>query len=210
MSRFLDAANLISLAGLCYSLAAALLAIEGMLQWAMPALIAAGLCTLLDGVIARGLSRTDEERRFGARLNSLVNVCSFGIVPTFFLHASGMKSPLELMLIAIFAASAVWRLAYFDAVGLRTDQAVGKSKYVGLPVSYVALIFPTTFLAGFAGPTALRFSACCTAIFVSAAMLSRVPIPKPGRRSYGLLLLITLLLTTIYAFGASQFTIQAR
>jgi CDP-diacylglycerol--serine O-phosphatidyltransferase len=150
--RFWNVANGVTLLGLASALACALLAAHGCVPYATVALIAAGLCDFFDGWVARKLSRTDEEKRFGAHLDSAVDACSFALAPPLLLHAAGLRSPPELALLAFFATCAVWRLAYFDTVGL--VQEGEQRSYTGVPTTFAALVLPLAFTAGFVGPRA--------------------------------------------------------
>jgi CDP-diacylglycerol--serine O-phosphatidyltransferase len=191
--RFFDRANAITLLGLVSGLAAALLATEGRLAHALVALIAAGLCDLFDGFVARRLARTEEGARFGRHLDSAVDACSFGVAPLFLFHAAGARHPLELALLALFACCAVWRLAYFDTVGLE-----GGTHYTGLPTTFVALVVPLSFLAGFAGEHPLRIAADATAASLACLMVSPLRIRKPRGAAYAILLAVAVSLSAVY------------
>lgn len=193
MHRFLDRANAITLTGLVLGLAAALLATEGRLAHALVALVGAGLCDLFDGLVARRLARTDQARTFGRHLDSAVDAGSFGVVPVFLFHAAGARHPAELALLALFACCAVWRLAYFDTVGLE-----GGTHYIGLPTTFVALVVPLAFLAGFHGTRSLRIAADASAGALACLMVSPVRIRKPRGVAYAILLALALTMSAVY------------
>ena len=109
--RLLDIANALTLAGLAAAVACSLLAINGLLAYAVVALMVSGLCDLFDGFVARKLNRTTEQRQFGGHLDSVVDACSFGFAPVVLMYASGLDSAVEIPLLILFAACAVWRLA---------------------------------------------------------------------------------------------------
>jgi CDP-diacylglycerol--serine O-phosphatidyltransferase len=198
MHRFLNAANAVTLAGLGAALACALFAVEGRLGAALAALVVSGVCDLLDGLVARRSRRTEEEARFGARLDSLVDACAFGLAPAVLLYALGLRSAPELALIALFLACAVWRLAYFDTVGLSRE--AGAAYYTGLPVTFNALFLPLAALTRFVGAGTQRLTVGATALALAMAMVSPVRVPKPGGRWYPVLLLIAVGLAAIHAF----------
>lgn len=178
MIRFWNAANAVTLLGLTSALASALLAAEGRLAYAVCALIASGLCDFFDGWVARKLTRTDEEKAFGAHLDTVVDGCSFAIAPPLLLHAAGLTSAPELALLVFFACCAVWRLAYFDTVGLATEGTV--RYYTGVPTTFAALVLPIAFTAGFVGRDALRISANVAALALALAMVSPFKVKKLG------------------------------
>jgi phosphatidylserine synthase len=77
-----DLPNLVSLAGLISAAIAIYFAILGVFPAAVIGLVWAVVFDWFDGRIARKMKvRTDEQRHFGAQLDSLIDVVSFGIAP---------------------------------------------------------------------------------------------------------------------------------
>jgi CDP-diacylglycerol---serine O-phosphatidyltransferase len=187
MLRFVNAPNAVTLTGLLASLVSVACAIQGARHLTFALLILAGLCDLFDGLLARKLSLSEEARRFGAHLDSLVDVCSFGFGPAAALYALGLRSPLESAALAGLGLCAVWRLAYFDTVGLSGEGTV--RYYTGLPVTFTALFLPLAGLsyAFFTGATA-RAVLTVTAVALSVLMVSPLKIRKPFGAWYGVLL----------------------
>lgn len=221
MLRFMNAANALTLLGLAMALSCALFAAEGHPVAAIVALILAGLCDLFDGFVARMLTRTEEEETFGGRLDSVVDACAFAIAPAVLLHGLGLRTGAERVLLVFFSSCAVWRLAYFDTVGLSTgaekqavhpergaSEARDESKekyYTGLPTTYVALILPFAALAGFAGAGPLRVVANAAALGLALAMVSPWKIRKPGGKWYAFFLLLALCMIGVYSALAARF-----
>ena len=175
--QLLDLANALTLTGLAAAVACALLAIQGQPAYAVVALMVSGVCDLFDGVVARRLNRSREQQNFGGRLDSLVDVCSFGFAPVVLMYSAGLNGILEVLLLIFFILCVVWRLAYFDMVGL---QSVGKQRYfIGLPVTYVSMILPLAFLAGFWGIPWLRGCVALAVVGLALAMVSTYRIRKP-------------------------------
>ncbi len=213
MLRFFDAANAISLLGLLCGVGAMLLAAGGRLAFAVASLMACGLCDVFDGLVARKLVRSDEERIFGQRLDSLVDACAFGMAPLLVLHAAGARSWAELPLLALFACCAIWRLAYFDTRGFsdREEQAAADAAgsgrpalryYTGLPTTFSSLAIPAVFLSGLWSASALRVAADVAAGGLAVAMVSPFPFPKPRGLAYPILSTVALgLLGTYVALG---------
>lgn len=168
MRRFFDVANAITLTGLLAGLACAVLAVEGLLAFGAVALIVAGLCDLFDGFVARRLSRTEEQKMFGRHLDNVADAGAFGFAPAMLLYGAGLKSPVELAVLGLFVACAIWRLAYFGTVGLQ------ENAYRGLPVTYAALVLPLALLV----PD--RWVLAPVAVLLAVAMVAPVRIPKPG------------------------------
>jgi CDP-diacylglycerol--serine O-phosphatidyltransferase len=188
--RFMNRANALTLLGLSAALGGALLALNGELHFGLVGLVVAGLADLFDGVLARTLERSEEEQTFGARLDSLCDAGSFGLAGALFLYAAGLRSPPEVALVIAFALCAVWRLAYFDTVGMSEAAEGAAPRFVGLPTTYVALVLPLVGLARLASLHALRVSMNVAALVLAVLMVSSLPIPKPGRKAYPLFVLI--------------------
>ncbi len=188
--RFIDLANLLTLVGLAASIVCAILAINGMVAYAVVALMVSGLCDLFDGLVARRMNRDQTQREFGGHLDTVVDACSFGFAPTILMHASGLTGVLHSGVLVVFVTSAVWRLAYFETVGLTAEGS--KHYFSGLPTTYVALILPLAFLPGFVDRQWLSISLTVAAVGISAAMVSSIPIRKPSGASYLFFLLLAL------------------
>jgi CDP-diacylglycerol---serine O-phosphatidyltransferase len=186
MLRFVDPANCLTLMSLGFAVTCALLAVNGRPALALIALILAGLGDLFDGWVARRLTRTDEQQRFGGRLDSVVDACAFGFAPVVLLYCSGLTSPLEITLLLAFAACAVWRLAYFDAV---TAADGPKGFHEGLPTTYVALLLPLAYLVALFALAWLRPVLWVTTAGLALGMISTRRIPKPRGVAYVVFLL---------------------
>jgi len=203
IGHFLDVANALTLTGLAAAVACSLLAVNGLLAYAVVALMCSGLCDLFDGFVARRLNRSSQQRRFGGHLDSVVDACSFGFAPVVLMYASGLHSAAEILLLFFFAACVVWRLAYFDTVGLQGD---GRRRYFrGLPTTYVALVLPLAFLAGFLGKAWLRGSVGIAMVGLALAMISTFPVRKPGGVCYLLFPVCGVALTAVFVTLAGQF-----
>lgn len=203
MIRFLNLPNLITLTGLVLALASALLAANGRLAHALAALIGAGICDLFDGFVARKLALSDEARTFGARLDSVVDGCAFGIAPAILLHFAGLHTPPELALLALFACCAAFRLAYFDTVGLATEGAA--KYYTGLPTTFTALVLPLALLAGFHSKEAMRLAADVATPALSLAMVSPFKVRKPGGAWYAIFAVLAIAMVSVYLALADRF-----
>ena len=201
--QLLDLANAVTLAGLGAAVACALLAIQGQLAYSVVGLMVSGVCDLFDGVVARWLNRSPEQQNFGGRLDSIVDVCSFGFAPVVLMYSTGLNGFMEVILLVFFILCVVWRLAFFDMIGL---QSVGKQRYfIGLPVTYVAMILPLAFLAGFWGMLWLRGCVAVAVVGLALAMVSTVRIRKPSGVFYLLFPAAGLALAIVFILFAERF-----
>jgi len=131
-----------------------------------------------DGIIARRMKgRTDENRAFGAQLDSLIDIVSFGICPAVFLLSYGEFSPWFLPGAFVIVAAGVIRLSYFNIFGL-----IDSSTYMGLALDNNVIILVFVFLfEGFFSQTV--FSAILYTMFMFMAAFNLAPILTPKPRS---------------------------
>ena len=201
--QLLDVANALTLLGLVAAVACAILAISDQLSYAVVALMISGVCDLFDGVLARRCNRSEAQAEFGGRLDTIVDACSFGFAPVVLMYSAGLRGIWEVPLLVFFLVCVVWRLAFFDLVGL---QRVGKQRYfVGLPVTYVAMFLPLAFLAGFWGELCLRGCVAITIFGLAVAMISTARIRKPSGVFYVLFPASGLVLAFVFIVFADKY-----
>ena len=201
--QLLDVANALTLLGLVAAVACAILAISDQLSYAVVALMISGVCDLFDGVLARRCNRSEAQAEFGRRLDTIVDACSFGFAPVVLMYSAGLRGIWEVPLLVFFLVCVVWRLAFFDLVGL---QRVGKQRYfVGLPVTYVAMFLPLAFLAGFWGELCLRGCVAITIFGLAVAMISTARIRKPSGVFYVLFPASGLVLAFVFIVFADKY-----
>ncbi len=108
------------------------------------ALFFAGFFDAFDGRIAR-MTRTQSD--FGAQMDSLADVISFGVAPAVLVHQWALSSlgiPGKFVAFSFCACGAI-RLARFNVLAAR---GVGSSKFfVGLPIPAAALMLVATIMA---------------------------------------------------------------
>jgi CDP-diacylglycerol--serine O-phosphatidyltransferase len=203
MLRFWDRANAITLGALVLSCAVALLAMRQSHVLAMIALIGAGICDLFDGIVARRLNRTHEEQIFGQRLDSLVDACAFGVAPLVLCCGLGLTTLPDCFLLVFFTCCVVWRLAYFDTVGMEQDGV--QRFYVGLPTTYVALVIPLVFLSVLTNVDFMRMLLRVALLGLAGAMVSSLRVPKPRMTGYVFLLILALVVVSILWLQLDRF-----
>ncbi len=209
MQRFWDAANGLTLVSLIAAFGSVILAMNGLTGLALIALIACGIIDLFDGFVARALARTEEQKRFGGILDSLVDACAFGFAPAAMLYCVGMNSLVEVLILVCLPLCVVWRVAYFEVVGLEVRQPVDPSGamairyYTGLPATYVALALPAAALCGFLGETWFRWAMGSTIVGLCLAMVSTWKVRKPGLKTYLIFVVLAIVASSLLAtYGA--------
>lgn len=199
----LDLANVVTLAGLTAAVASALLAVNGQIAFAVVALMVSGVCDLFDGFVARRMNRSSKQQAFGGHLDSVVDACSFGFAPVVVVYAAGINGVFGIPLLILFSICVVWRLAYFDTVGL---QGEGQKRYfVGLPVTYVAMFLPLAFLGGFWGQACLRGCVSIAMVGLALCMVSTLPIRKPSGVFYLIFPLCGIALAVVFIVFGDHF-----
>ncbi len=111
-------------------------------------LIAAGVCDMFDGKIARACKRNKEEIAFGIELDSLVDIVCFAILPIVIYISLGFTKWYNVLSFIFLGVAGVARLAYFNVVTATKD---GKAVvyYEGLPITLAAVVFPLFYLLKF-------------------------------------------------------------
>ena len=164
----------------------------------------AGILDALDGRVAR-LSNTGS--RFGAELDSLVDVVSFGVAPAFLIYALVFSNAgqAEWIFCFFYVMAAAIRLARFNV----TQAGAAKAAFIGLPSPAagmtLATYYPFTQTAVYQG--ALRglpwhHLMQFLMILLTILMVSQVryaTVPRAGYRSVrGLLGLATIVFTIVF------------
>lgn len=128
LSYVRDLPNLCSLAGLACTLSAIYFCILGIFDAAMIGMIWAVAFDWADGLIARKLKgRSGKDQTFGAQLDLLIDIVSYGVAPAILLLSYGKFDPTYLPGAFIILAAGAIRLSYFSTFGLS-----GEAKYTGL------------------------------------------------------------------------------
>lgn len=179
---YMHSATRITLLGLGSAILGCAAAVRGEFELALVCIVASGLCDLFDGWLARRTARTDDEQHFGVQIDTVTDMAAFGVAPAV-LVLSVEPSWVAAAAAIIYAICAALRLAYFNVtVGATPTNTTG---YLGLPVTYAALVFPVAFIP-IARLDGLAHSGTVTVLTLGMALLFvlRVRVPKPGGRWY--------------------------
>ena len=193
-----DLANLCSLAGLLSAVLAIYFAIVGNFPAAMIGLVWAVFFDWSDGNIARRMKdRTDEQRKFGGQMDSLIDIVSFGICPAVVLLSYGDFSPWFIPGAFLIAAAGVLRLSYFNVFGL-----ADKSSFQGLAIDnngiFLVLIFVVNSFVNASSFTILLYIT-----ILALAVLNVAPVRTPklsSGRWYYAIAVYTLVVTLLFGW----------
>ena len=138
-----------------------------------------------DGLIARGMSgRSETKGKFGAQLDILIDIVSYGVTPAVLLACYG-KFEAEFLVVSLFIliASAL-RLSYFSVFGL-----TGGSHYTGLALDNNNIFLVFAFI--FEGWAAESFYMVLLPIGLLLAVLniSQIKTPKLSSNPINIVLL---------------------
>lgn len=192
-----DLPNLCSLAGLLCAVLGIYFAIRGSFHLAMIGVLWAVLFDWADGIIARKIAgRTDHDRAFGAQLDSLIDIVSFGVFPAVFLLSYGQFSPWFLPGAFLIVATSAMRLSYFNIFGLASD-----GRYMGLALDNNAIIVAFVFLfQGLMGHAAFSIVLYSLSMVMLVFNLAPIRTPKFSGRWFYVLIVYTVGLTVIYGW----------
>lgn len=127
-------------------------AFMGSIPSAVMCLIISGVCDMFDGTVARACKRTEEQKKFGIQIDSLVDTVCFGVFPIVLGICMGFTEKLHVLVYILYGLGAVIRLAYFNVKAEEKKAILKKGKeekrisfYTGLPVTSAAVIIPFTY-----------------------------------------------------------------
>jgi len=137
-----DLPNICSLIGLLSASAGIYFALIGSFRLALIGVLWAVVFDWADGIVARKISgRTATQKSFGAQLDSLIDIVSFGAFPAVFLLSYGEFKPLFLPGAFILLAVSAVRLSYFNVFGM-----IDNKTYRGLALDNNVIILSVLFL----------------------------------------------------------------
>jgi phosphatidylserine synthase len=192
-----DLPNVCSLAGLLSALLGVYFAIRGVLPAAMIALLWAVVFDWSDGRIAQRMKgRTADQRAFGAQLDSLIDIVSFGIAPAVVLLSVGCFSPWFVPGAFVIVATGVIRLSYFNVFGL-----LDGSTYRGLALDNNVIVLAFLFVFEPVVDSTI-FAIVLYVALMGLAALNVAPIEthKLGGRWYYAVILYALVLSGVYGW----------
>ena len=171
----------ITLLALASGITAIRFAIDGKWEIAVSFVICAGILDMLDGRAARMLGA---DSRFGAQLDSLADLVSFGVAPGIIMYRWSLEQLDHLGWIAalIFCACGAIRLARFNVESVRDEGATkGNPYFTGLPTPAAACMVLLPLLVSFQLNDPVIKHAWVSLIILlvtSVLMVSRLPTPS--------------------------------
>jgi len=196
--RFIkDLPNICSLLGLMSAVIGIYFAIIGVFQGAIIGMLWAVLFDWYDGIIARKIKgRTKIQADFGAQLDSMIDIVSFGILPAIILLSYGDYKVWFLPGTFIIIAASAIRLTYFNVYGL-----IDGKTYKGFPLDNNVLILALVFsFESLFTPFTFSLIIYVLMTLLSALNLSSTPTPKFGGKWVYVLIAYVLVMTSVFGW----------
>ncbi len=196
--RFIkDLPNICSLLGLMSAVIGIYFAIQGNFPAAIIGVLWAVLFDWYDGIIARKMKgRTKVQGDFGAQLDSMIDIVSFGILPAIILLSYGNYNIWFLPGTFVIVAASAIRLTYFNVYGL-----IDSKTYKGFPLDNNVLILALVFLfEGFFTPSTFSIIIYALMMILSALNLSSIPTPKFGGKWIYALVTYVIVMTSVFGW----------
>ncbi|MBK3517027.1 CDP-alcohol phosphatidyltransferase family protein [Carboxylicivirga marina] len=192
-----DLPNVCSLLGLFSAVIGIYFAIQGNFPAAIIGVLWAVLFDWFDGIIARNMKgRTKVQGEFGAQLDSMIDIVSFGILPAIILLSYGNYNIWFLPGAFVIIASSAIRLTYFNVYGL-----IDSKTYKGFPLDNNVLILAFVFLfEGLFSQTIFSITIYTLLMLLAALNLSSIATPKFGGKWVYALVIYVMTLTCIYGW----------
>ena len=143
-----NASVVLTYLSLAFSVTGMTLAFNGNIPWAVMCLIISGVCDMFDGAVARACKRTENEKKYGIQIDSLVDTICFGAFPIVLGLCMGFTGRLNTIIYIIYGLASVIRLAYFNVMAEESTIFKKKEKvsyYTGLPITSIAIILPFVY-----------------------------------------------------------------
>jgi CDP-diacylglycerol--serine O-phosphatidyltransferase len=171
--------NVITLTGLSFGLSSIRFALEADFNLAIVCILFAGICDVLDGLLARHLQ---SESDLGAQLDSLSDFLSFGVAPGLLVYMSifNQDSGIGAFACLVFIIFSCLRLALFNVrlEASKTTDGTPEHFFTGIPtpVGAVLILLPLThsFMGYNWAYENLSFVAGYV-ILISGLLVSRIP-----------------------------------
>lgn len=169
------APNLITFGAAAASLGACAAAGRQLVAGSMLLLLTAGILDGIDGPVARKYHKIPEDKEFGGQLDTLVDLMSWGLVPSVISYSLGLRGWVDLVILYFYVACAAIRLCHFTVYGAETSDGV--RYFRGVPSAYASFIYPISLALGcLLAPGSLAVTLRGTHIVLGFLFILNVPV----------------------------------
>lgn len=184
--------------GLMVSVLGIFFSFNGEYLYGLACLIIAGICDLVDGTIARRCKRDESEKQFGIELDSLVDVVDFIALPISIFISIGLNKIYFVPLYVFYSICGVARLAYFNITLEEENKDKAIKYYIGLPITFAALIIPIMYLLCYLIPVSIHNIYFSIVMFIiSILYILNFKLKKPSLKMYPIFFLLAIIVLFI-------------
>ncbi|MBO7631751.1 MAG: CDP-alcohol phosphatidyltransferase family protein [Lachnospiraceae bacterium] len=162
----------------------------GEFRWAIFCLMLAGVCDMFDGTIARMVKRSEEAKKFGIQLDSICDICCFGVTPALLglnLYADNPKDTwIAFVCGFILTICGIIRLAYFNVLEEERQSKTQERRtvYQGLPITGSVFMAPVAYILGSFAPDNRPLIYCLFELLAAFLFVYNLPWPKPHGKQF--------------------------
>lgn len=144
--------SIITILALCLGITSIRYSLDGKFNIAVALIITAAFLDGIDGKIARLLNSTSE---FGAQLDSLADLCNFGVAPGIAVYLWSLKEApykgVGWAIVLLYIACSALRLARFNVQNIDDDKndEIKNNFFVGIPMPVAAGLLLIPMMCGF-------------------------------------------------------------
>lgn len=106
----------------------------------------AGVCDMLDGMVARMLKRDKDDELYGIQLDSLADTVDFVVFPIVIGLALGYGEWYQVIGYILLAMAGIQRLCHFNVLVINKKDKGPVKSYSGLPVTSTSITYPVIYL----------------------------------------------------------------
>lgn len=150
----------------------------------------AGVCDMLDGMVARMMKRDKDEELFGIQLDSLADTVDFVVFPIFIGLVLGYDEWYQVIAYIMLAMAGVQRLCHFNVLVINKKDKGPVKYYSGLPVTSTSITIPLVYLISRIlfkiNSDITIFETLFTFVIFASAILFvlNIKVPKPRGKAY--------------------------
>lgn len=175
-------------------------AMEGKMGLSAIALIISGICDLFDGPAARKCkNRTDKEKEFGIQIDSLadmvISIALPAVISATIMNNAKINPVIIVNITGIYAICGIIRLAYYN-INTETDKKT--EYYTGVPVTYIALVFPAIHII-FGGIKYYGYIVAAMMLIMAMMFIIKIKVKKPAGKWYIIFSIIAVIFIIILA-----------
>lgn len=106
----------------------------------------AGVCDMLDGMVARMLKRDRDDELYGIQLDSLADTVDFVVFPIVIGLALTFDEWYQVIGYILLAMAGIQRLCHFNVLVINKKDKGPVKSYSGLPVTSTSITYPAIYL----------------------------------------------------------------